>query len=82
MKRKIVVLIGWFVDWDDSLPVVDLFWWGPDTKHCTYWMWRQRLSGWFVCPRKGHDWYDDMCGKPEHDICARCDIRRNQAVPA
>lgn len=81
MKQKIVSLIGWFVDWDDSIGWRALFVWDLDTKHCTYWLWRHRLSGWFVCPRKGHDWYDDMCGKHEHDICYRCNIRRYEAEP-
>ena len=49
---------------------------GLDSRHCTYWMWRHRLAGWFVCPWKGHDYYPDMCGRPEHDICERCEIRR------
>lgn len=76
LKKQAVNLIGWFVSWDDSLPLRDLFIWDPDTKHCTYWMWRQRLAGWFVCWWKGHQWYSDMCGRPEHDICERCDDRR------
>lgn len=60
--------LSWFVDW------IPGDW--TDTKHCTYWMWRLRLSGWFVCPRKGHDWYPDHCGRRDHDVCDRCqDVR-------
>lgn len=74
----IAALIGWFVDWDNSLPV-HYIWTDLDTRHCTYWMWRHRLAGWFVCWWKGHDWYPDMCDRREHDICVRCDRRRGKA---
>ena len=79
-KKILARLAGWAVDWDDSLPLRDLFFWDADTRHCTYWLWRQRLNEWFVCPRKGHDWYPDMCGRPEHDICERCQTRRDEVA--
>jgi hypothetical protein len=47
-----------------------------DARHCTYWMWRKRLAGWFVCRWKKHDWYPDMCNRREHDICKRCGRQR------
>jgi hypothetical protein len=73
-----MAFIGWFVDWDDSVPL-HYIWSDLDTRHCTYWMWRYRLAGWFVCPIKGHGaWYADHCGRPAHDICSRCNDRRDR----
>jgi hypothetical protein len=72
-------LLSWCFDWDSSLPLHHI-WSDADTRFGTRLMWRQRISGWFVCPRKGHDWYADMCGRPEHDRCARCDARRDQQL--
>ena len=79
MKRALAWLIGWAVDWDDSLPVRYL-WTDWDVRYCTYWLWRYRLAGWFVCPFRGHNWYADMCNRREHDICERCEIRRYEAT--
>lgn len=53
-------------------------WDWTETKHCSYWLWRQRLSGWFACPLKGHTFYADHCGRREHDICSRCNNRRDR----
>lgn len=81
MKQRVVDLIGWFVDWDDSVPF-HYIWSDLDTRHCTKWMWRHRLARWFVCPIKGHgQWYPDHCGLPAHDICARCNNRRDRLEP-
>lgn len=79
LKKRAVNIIGWFVAWDDSLPLRDLFIWDLDTKHCTFWLWRHRLAGWFVCLRKGHTWYPDHCGQRDHDICKRCNDRRGSS---
>lgn len=80
MKQKLVAFIGWFVDWDDSVPLRELFFWDADTRHCMYLLWRWRLLGWFVCPLKGHLFYPDMCGRAEHDLCYRCEIRREEVA--
>lgn len=66
VKQKLVSIVGWFVDWEPGQP----FDW--DARHCTYLLWWWRLGGWFVCPRKGHQWIPDHCGRPEHDTCYRC----------
>ena len=44
--------------------------------------WTQEFHYRFTCPRNGHDYYHDMCMKPAHDICSRCDRRReeNEAI--
>jgi hypothetical protein len=74
-----VGLVGWFVDWDDSIPF-HYVWTDWDCRHCTRLMWKQRLAGWFVCFRTEHGpWWPDHCGKPDHDICARCGDRRDHA---
>ena len=76
MRARLVALIGWFVSWDDSVPLHDI-WTDLDSRHETYWLWRWRLAGWFVCPIKGHDWYPDHCMRPEHDRCYRCGCERS-----
>ncbi len=55
---------GWFV-WYEP----------PITGTLTYWMWRHRLAGWFVCPRTGHVW---MGGPAWQDECYRCRAGRTE----
>lgn len=52
-----------------------------DYRHCTYWVWRQAWAAITVCSKVGHDWYPDLCGRPEHDLCARCEEVRDHARP-
>lgn len=28
---------------------------------------------------RGHDWYPDICGRVEHDMCSRCMKRRGSS---
>lgn len=64
-------LVGWLIDYDPRGWQMTWF----ETRL----MWRLRLGAWVVCPLRGHDWYPDMCGRREHDLCARCDAVRGEA---
>lgn len=78
VKERGVAFIGWFVDWDDTIPF-HYIWSDLDTRHCTKWKWKRRWAGWVTCRVWGHPkWYRDHCGRPEHDRCAACDNRRDR----
>ena len=59
----------------------DVKWIIKDWWHCTKLYWRWSFNLLFVCPRKGHDYYPDMCMAKEHDICIQCDYRREDEKP-
>jgi hypothetical protein len=66
--------------WREYYSGRDAYGW-PDTQHCIKWYWIHLWNGLFVCPKKGHDWYFDMCGREDHQLCERCEERFDSQMP-
>ena len=39
--------------------------------------WDASVAAW-ICDQLGHELIQDQCGKPEHDYCRICDVRREE----